>query len=91
MQVQVGWESSPAVMPRRAVSPAGDLKSASTAYQALLQQFPGYIDCYLRLAAMAKAAGDVDEARHWAAAATEQAGGHVDAQAMLASLHLERG
>ncbi|KAF8067234.1 ctr9 [Scenedesmus sp. PABB004] len=69
----------------------GDLKSAGDTYKQLLQQFPGYIDCYLRLSAMAKAAGDDDEAQRWAAAATQQAGGHVDAQAMLACLHLERG
>lgn len=39
---------------------------------------------------MAKAAGDIEEAQEWAQKATEQAGGHVDAQAMLACLHLER-
>jgi RNA polymerase-associated protein CTR9 len=70
---------------------AGDLKAAKETYQRLLQSFPGYVDCYLRLAAMAKAAGDVEEARHWAAQATAQADAHIDAQAMLASLHVERG
>ncbi|KAF6252058.1 hypothetical protein COO60DRAFT_560958 [Scenedesmus sp. NREL 46B-D3] len=69
----------------------GELKNAQQMYRSLVQQFPGYIDCYLRLSAMAKAAGDMAEAQHWAAQATQQAGGHVDAQAMLATLHMERG
>eukprot|EP00882_Tetradesmus_deserticola_P012382 GHRQ01013123.1.p1 GENE.GHRQ01013123.1~~GHRQ01013123.1.p1 ORF type:complete len:722 (+),score=423.52 GHRQ01013123.1:290-2455(+) len=69
----------------------GDLKNAQHMYRNLVQQFPGYIDCYLRLSAMAKAAGAMAEAQHWAAQATQQAGGHVDAQAMLATLHMERG
>lgn len=60
-------------------------------YRNLVGQFPGYIDCYLRLSAMAKAAGDMQQAAHWAAQATAQAGGHVDAQALLATLHMERG
>lgn len=68
----------------------GEITAAREAYNELLQQFPGYIDCYLRLSAMAKAAGDIEEARQWASKATEQAGGHVDAQAMLACLHVER-
>lgn len=69
---------------------AGNLKAASDTYKQLVQQFPGYIDCYLRLSAMAKASGDLDEAKLWAAEATKQQGGHIDAQAMLASLYLER-
>lgn len=69
----------------------GDLKAAEAMYRNLVGQFPGYIDCYLRLSAMAKAAGDMQQAAHWAAQATAQAGGHVDAQALLATLHMERG
>ena len=71
---------------------AGDIKAASKAYQDLVQQFPGYIDCYLRLSALARAAGDMDKAREWADAATQQAGGDViDAEALLATLYLQRG
>jgi tetratricopeptide (TPR) repeat protein len=70
---------------------AGDLKAASKAYQELVQQFPGYIDCYLRLSALARAAGDMDKAKEWADAATQQAGGDVDAQSLLATLYLQRG
>lgn len=33
-----------------AAAAAGQLKAAAAAYETLLQQFPGYIDCYLRLA-----------------------------------------
>jgi hypothetical protein len=56
-----------------------------------LGQFPGYIDCYLRLSALARAAGDMEKAREWADAATQQAAGEVDAQALLATLYLQRG
>jgi RNA polymerase-associated protein CTR9 len=70
---------------------AGNLKAASKAYQELVQQFPGYIDCYLRLSALARAAGDMDKAREWADKATQQAGGDVDAEALLATLFLQRG
>jgi hypothetical protein len=34
----------------------GDLKNAEQMYRNLVQQFPGYIDCYLCLSAMAKVA-----------------------------------
>lgn len=67
------------------------MKAASKAYQDLIEQFPGYIDCYLRLSALARAAGDMDKAKEWADAATQQAGGDVDAQALLATLYLQRG
>lgn len=70
---------------------SGDVKAASKAYQDLVQQFPGYIDCYLRLSALARAAGDMDKAREWADAATQQAGGDVDAEALLATLYVQRG
>ncbi len=56
-----------------------------------MQQFPGYIDCYLRLSALARAAGDMDKAKEWADLATQQAGGDVDAQSLLATLYLQRG
>lgn len=76
----------------RLASPnAGNLKAASEAYQELVQQFPGYIDCYLRLSALARAAGDMDKARYWADLATKQAGGDIDAEALLATLYLQRG
>jgi RNA polymerase-associated protein CTR9 len=78
-------------MPCQTFCFAGDLKNAEQMYRQLVEQFPGYIDCYLRLSAMAKAAGDMSEAQHWAAQATQQAGGHVDAQALMATLHMERG
>lgn len=79
------------VAARLAALPAGDTKGATQAYQGILGQFPGYIDCYLRLSALARAAGDMEKAREWADAATQQAAGEVDAQALLATLYLQRG
>eukprot|EP00877_Chromochloris_zofingiensis_P002087 jgi/Chrzof1/1187/Cz01g43270.t1 len=68
----------------------GDLKSASAGYKALLEQFPGYIDCYLRLACIARTSGSMDDAVDWATKATDMEGGHVDAQSLLAMLYLEQ-
>lgn len=84
-------EASSNVFPPFSCCSAGDVKAASKAYQDLIEQFPGYIDCYLRLSALARAAGDMDKAREWADAATQQAGGDVDAQALLATIYLQRG
>jgi len=55
-----------------------------------LAQFPGYIDCHLRLALIARTSGDIEEAVAAATAATDLADGHIDAQALLATLYLER-
>lgn len=59
-------------------------------YKALLEQFPGYIDCYLRLACIARTSGSMDDAVDWATKATDMEGGHVDAQSLLAMLYLEQ-
>jgi hypothetical protein len=77
-----------ALLARRA---AGNVKAAAEFYSSLVQQFPGYIDCYLRLAALARAAGEGAAAQAYVDQATQQAGGDVDAQATLATLHLHRG
>ncbi len=37
---------------------SGELQAAEGEYRALLEQFPDYADCYLRLACVAKMRGD---------------------------------
>lgn len=90
--VRVGtWGLQPANPTNRPHTRTGNLKAAAEGYTSLVNQFPGYIDCYLRLAALARAAGEAAQAREYADQATQQAGGDVDAQATLATLHLLRG
>lgn len=41
----------------------GELQAAEAEYRALLEQFPQYADCYLRLACVAKLRGDTKVGR----------------------------
>ncbi|GBF96613.1 hypothetical protein Rsub_09359 [Raphidocelis subcapitata] len=74
---------------------AGDCGAAAEEYKRLLESFPSYTDCHLRLACLARAAGRSEEALEWAARAQAGAGGSAgaaaDAAALAATLHLERG
>ncbi|MEW5301852.1 MAG: hypothetical protein WDW36_004683 [Sanguina aurantia] len=58
--------------------------------QGILADCPGYTDCYLRLACISRAKGDHASAVSWAQKAVEFEGGHADAHALMAELHMER-
>lgn len=71
---------------------SGALKEAGAGYTALLQQFPEYYDCCLRLAAIAQRTGDAGGVKLWAGRALEQGGAAAaDARALLARGHLQAG
>jgi RNA polymerase-associated protein CTR9 len=59
-----------------------------------LQESPGYIDCYLRLACAAHKKGNPAKAIEWAQKALDQAGedtSHAaDAMALMSQLHMEQ-
>ena len=55
-----------------------------------MELLPGYEDAYLRLACVARNSGNLEEATNWASKAAQQGAGHLDAQALLVGLHLER-
>jgi RNA polymerase-associated protein CTR9 len=75
----------------RAREATGDLKAAEADYKGLLDQFPEYTDCHLRLACMARARGDDAGALQWARK-TAEAGGHPsDALAVAVDVHLRAG
>ncbi|MEW5317155.1 MAG: hypothetical protein WDW38_008482 [Sanguina aurantia] len=69
---------------------SGDLKRATAEYNGILADCPGYTDCYLRLACISRAKGDHAAAVAWAQRAVEFEGGHADAHALMAELHMER-
>ena len=58
--------------------------------QGIIAQHEGYIDCYLRLACIARRMGAGAEAFKWATRALELQGGHADALALTSQLHMER-
>ncbi len=67
------------------------LPRSNTAYlQAILSAHEAYIDCYLRLACIARRMGSATEARSWAEKALELHDGHADALALMSQLHMER-
>lgn len=69
---------------------AGELSAAEAEYQALLQQFPHYGDCLLRLASMAKARGDARRAEDLAKQAEQVPSSDLDGLVLRAGMHLER-
>lgn len=58
--------------------------------QEILAVQPDYIDCYLRLACVARAKGAIATALEWARKALSRQGGHTDALALISQLHMER-
>lgn len=59
--------------------------------QELLAGFPGYVDCHLRMACLARTEGNMEAATAAAEAAAQAAGGSsIDASALLAQLYIER-
>ena len=68
----------------------GDLKAAESEYTALLEQFPQYCDCYLRMATIATARGDIKEAENWAQRAADASGRSADTLALLSWLYSGR-
>lgn len=68
-----------------------DLRSARQGYTALLEQFPGYTDCYIRLAVMAAQLGDDKGAMGYVQQAKAHEGGAADALALEGHLHLAAG
>jgi tetratricopeptide (TPR) repeat protein len=61
---------------------AGDTQAAARSYAAMLEAFPGYTDCHLRLACVAKHRGDSAQALLWTQKALESKPGLPDALAM---------
>jgi tetratricopeptide (TPR) repeat protein len=70
----------------RMLEATGSLQAAVREYRELLQAFPGYTDCHMRLAYLAMQRGDSAEAMHWVEQALEVKPGLVDAKAMLGKL-----
>eukprot|EP00887_Chlorella_sp_A99_P005280 scaffold1.g5280.t1 len=68
---------------------AGEVAAAEAEYRALLQQFPQYGDCLLRLASIARRRGDFERAAELARQAAESGPSSHDGMAFLAALHLE--
>lgn len=67
----------------RVLEANGSLQAAAREYEGILNAFPGYTDCHLRLACMAVRRGNHSEAVRWAKKALDVKPGLLDAQAML--------
>lgn len=65
---------------------AGDIEAAARSYKDMLEAFPGYTDCPLRLACIAKHRGDHAQALEWTQKALEAKPGLPDALAMQGAL-----
>jgi len=69
----------------------GELGTAEKEYKALLEQFPDYTDCLLRLSCIAHKRGDVEMAEEWARKAAQASDmKNMDAMALLANIFLEK-
>ncbi|KAK9845686.1 hypothetical protein WJX84_004302 [Apatococcus fuscideae] len=66
----------------------GRRREAEVSYQRILQEFPGYVDCYLRLACLQGRRGDLPAAHEWASKALAASNNAPDALAVQASLYL---
>lgn len=70
---------------------SGELGTAEKEYKALLEQFPDYTDCLLRLSCIAHKRGDVEMAEEWARKAAQASDmKNMDAMALLANIFLEK-
>ncbi|GLC38649.1 hypothetical protein PLESTB_000456300 [Pleodorina starrii] len=74
----------------RLMEASGEYKAATQLYKDVLSEHPTYIDCYLRLACIARAKGNHKEALRYAQSALDAEGGHADALALMSQLHMER-
>ncbi|PRP77258.1 hypothetical protein PROFUN_14470 [Planoprotostelium fungivorum] len=59
-------------------------------YEGIIEEYPEYIDCYLRLGAMCKSRGELVEAADWYNKAIEQDEKSTDALVMQGNLHLQK-
>lgn len=66
---------------------AGNIEVAARSYKDMLEAFPGYTDCPLRLACIAKHRGDHAQALEWTQKALEAKPGLPDALAMQGALN----
>ncbi len=66
---------------------AGDTQAAARSYRAMLDAFPAYTDCHLRLACIAKHRGDLAGALKLTQKALEAKPGLPDALAMQGARH----
>jgi len=70
---------------------SGELGTAEKEYKALVEQFPDYTDCLLRLSCIAHKRGDVEMAEEWARKAAQASDmKNMDAMALLANIFLEK-
>jgi RNA polymerase-associated protein CTR9 len=83
-QVTLGYNAA------RVREATGDLRDAEAEYAALLEQFPLYVDCHLRLGAIALGRGDLAAADRWAEGAAGASGRAPDSLALMASVALAR-
>ncbi|KAG2448186.1 hypothetical protein HYH02_006771 [Chlamydomonas schloesseri] len=74
----------------RLLEAGGEYKAAKALYKEVLTEHPTYIDCYLRLACIARAKGNHKEALEFAQSALDKEGGHADALALMSQLYMER-
>ncbi|PNW85504.1 hypothetical protein CHLRE_03g189605v5 [Chlamydomonas reinhardtii] len=74
----------------RLLEAGGEYKAAAALYKEVLSEHPTYIDCYLRLACIARAKGNHKEALEFAQSALDKEGGHADALALMSQLYMER-
>ncbi|EFJ40533.1 hypothetical protein VOLCADRAFT_121713 [Volvox carteri f. nagariensis] len=74
----------------RLMEASGEYKAAAQLYKDVLSEHGTYIDCYLRLACIARAKGSHKEALRYAQSALDVEGGHADALALMSQLHMER-
>ncbi|GIL51578.1 hypothetical protein Vafri_7539 [Volvox africanus] len=74
----------------RLLEASGEFKAATRLYKDVLSEHNTYIDCYLRLACIARAKGNHKEALRYAQSALDVEGGHADALALMSQLHMER-
>lgn len=74
----------------RLLETQGRPDSARAIYKKLTDQFPDYLDSWLRLGALAQATGQSEEAQELYEKAIELDAKNMDALSMLGSLHLEK-
>ncbi|KAK9810525.1 hypothetical protein WJX72_012163 [[Myrmecia] bisecta] len=67
-----------------------DTKAAESDYKGILEQFPGYVDCYLRLACMERQRGRFAHAIEWVEKALKVDEHNSDARVLLAALHIDK-
>eukprot|EP00884_Botryococcus_braunii_P015610 jgi/Botrbrau1/2732/Bobra.0164s0012.1 len=72
----------------RAREASGALRAAEDEYKSILQAFPAYMDCYIRLACIASRRGATEESLEWANKALALQPDNPDILGLLGWLHL---